>query len=231
MERLSRQIFNWPSPLDPVIYTAVLVAYFLPWIDHPAAGLTLIGLDVSEWVKFLPQMQSGELPNRDLFYLPPLCLGGCLAATTLLMKQRFGRPAWFLRFLGLAVGLLAFPSLDAIRFEPADQWQPRLIWIGILAVWAFIVGPLIGQFVPRKSGEQLANLALFVLAAAGAILPAVVLIPTRRVMAEWLVVEAAVGWGFWLGFLGFMGLGVLGAGRFIISLKEQSGRSAASLKL
>lgn len=227
MGRRVRRIIDWPSPLDPFLYTLILGAYFLPWIDHPTAGLTFIGLDVSEWIKFLPQIQSGELPNRDLLYLPPICLGGCLAASTLLMNTKARWPGWALRFLAIGIGLLAFPSLDALRFEPADQWRSRLLWIGLLTFWALGVVPLIDRLLEKKGAGQLAYLTQFVLAAAGAILPAVVLLPTRRVAAEWLRVDLAVGWGFWLVFLAFGGVGLLSAGRFLCSLKQKSGQTAA----
>ena len=79
--------------------TLILLGYFLPWLSHPTSGLTLIGLDISEWTKFMPQMRSGELPHRDLFYLPPITLGALLALLSAELKNGW-RP-WILR--GLAV--------------------------------------------------------------------------------------------------------------------------------
>lgn len=207
--------------VEPLLYTLILIAYFLPWINHATAGLTLIGLDVSEWVKFLPQMQSGELPNRDYLYLPPLLLGGCLALSTLWVNQsRWQR--WLLRFMALGVGLIAFPSFDAIRFEDASQWRPRLVWIAMLAAWALLVVPLIGRFSAGKAQNMIVSSGLLLLALGGGIFPAVVLLPTQRVAAEWLNIAVSPGVGFYLSTAGFFVLAVLAAFQLISELSDKS---------
>ena len=56
-------------------FTVALAGYFMVWLPQPAAGLSFIGLDIGEWIKFLPQVQSGEAGiNRNAFYLPPITL-------------------------------------------------------------------------------------------------------------------------------------------------------------
>jgi hypothetical protein len=32
------------------------------WLPHPAAGLVILGIDLPEYVKFLPPVQSGAIP-------------------------------------------------------------------------------------------------------------------------------------------------------------------------
>ena len=50
-----------------------LVGYWGPWVDHKTAALVLSGLDMAEFVKFLPEVRAGtEFMIRELFYLPPL---------------------------------------------------------------------------------------------------------------------------------------------------------------
>jgi len=50
-----------------------LTGYYGPWVAHRAAGLTVIGLDLAEFVKFLPNMSSGQTAiQREVFYLPLL---------------------------------------------------------------------------------------------------------------------------------------------------------------
>ena len=39
---------------------ATLLGYFLPWIEHPAAGLVVLGLDLAELVKFLYPVSAGR---------------------------------------------------------------------------------------------------------------------------------------------------------------------------
>lgn len=222
IEKGLSRILRWPGPLDPIIFVIIAIAYFLPWIDHPTAGLTLIGLDVSEWVKFLPQMQSGELPNRDYFYLPPIFLGGWLATTSLLFKSANKRVKWVTGPLALAIGLVAFPSLDALRFEPADQWRLRLIWIGLLGVWALVLIPILNRTLSFPTRQNVALVVQLALAAGGVILPALVLLPTRRVAAEWLNVDLTNGVGFWLSSLGFAIFMVLAGGRLWLMAQKKA---------
>ena len=33
--------------------TAIFIGYFLVWLPGPGAGLSLIGVEVGEWIKFL----------------------------------------------------------------------------------------------------------------------------------------------------------------------------------
>jgi len=40
-------------------FTAILLGYLLVWLPHEAAGLSFIGIELGEWVKFLPQVRSG----------------------------------------------------------------------------------------------------------------------------------------------------------------------------
>ena len=75
--------------------TAVLCGFLLPWTNHPTAGLRLIGLEFSEWAKFLPQVQEGRTPNRDLIYLPPIMLGAILALWTAFWPARW--QTWAMR--------------------------------------------------------------------------------------------------------------------------------------
>lgn len=219
-----RQLLQWPGPADPIIYTVILIAYFLPWIDHPTAGLTLIGLDVSEWAKFLPQMQSGELPSRDFLYLPPIFLGGSLAATALLspIAKLFHWRFLTIAAVAFAIGLLAFPSFDAIRFEAADQWRPRLVWIGLLGGWAGLLIPLMQRMMAKRTNKLVGLGVQFLLGPAGVVLPALVLLPTRRVAAEWLNVDLTVGFGFWLSTLGFAALTLVTACRLWMAIKKKA---------
>ena len=199
-----------PAPLPPrsptllpLALTAVFIGYFLPWLAHPTAGLTLIGLDVSEWVKFLPQMQAGQLPNRDWFYLPPITLG--LALVWLSAGQIHGRwRPWLLRGLGLLVSLLAFPALEAIRFEDASQWRPRLMAIALVGL-AAVLSPWLPQ--------RWAWFALVATSLLGLLLPTWAVLAVRPVVSELLRDPVGIGLGVYANAVGHGVLAVVGWGR------------------
>ena len=55
----------------PVGALVTFTGYVRPWIDHKAAGLAVLGLDLGELVKFLHPVQQGEIRLwREGFYLP-----------------------------------------------------------------------------------------------------------------------------------------------------------------
>jgi len=61
----------WHRWLLPAGALFTLTGYFRPWIDHKAAGLAVLGLDLGELVKFLYPVQQGEIRLwREGFYLP-----------------------------------------------------------------------------------------------------------------------------------------------------------------
>jgi hypothetical protein len=197
------------STLFSVAATAVLLAYFLPWLPHPAVGLRLIGLEMGEWVKFLPQVQSGEVAaGRNLFYLPPITLGLMLALWTAGWPN--GRwQTWVMRGLAVFVSLLAFPALEAIRDEPSGEWLLRLLLIAGVALVAVLSG--LGGRLPAR----LPWLLIFLLALPGAALPTWAYLAVRPVIADWLRAPIGIGPGVWLNLLGHLGLGLVALPRLM----------------
>ena len=174
-----------------------LIAYFLPWYSHPAAGLTLIGIDISEWLKFLPQYGAGQLPNRDFFYLPPLFLGG-----TLLFwwgSKQFQWRGSLIPFIPIILGslmvLLAFPSVDEIldpNKGPAE-WRPRVFAIALVLLLGWCT-PLL----PQKWRTLYGSISTLLLGVLSLILPLYAAIVIRPIYVEWLKVEPTFGMGLWL---------------------------------
>ena len=83
-------------------WICAVVGYHGPWVDHTAAGLILTGVDMAEFVKFLPQVMGGTLiVLRQLFYLP--ILATVVSIALLVGAQRLNYP-WLVRIalLGLA---------------------------------------------------------------------------------------------------------------------------------
>lgn len=80
----------------------------------PVAGLQLIGLEMGEWVKFLPQVQAGQINvSRNLFYLPPILLG-LLFGSTVILATRW--PTWVVRGLANPGQLAGIPFVGCDSF-------------------------------------------------------------------------------------------------------------------
>lgn len=58
--RRQRALFANPALWLMVGILLLLTGYFGPWIDHEVAGLVVTGLDLGEYVKFLPEVRSGR---------------------------------------------------------------------------------------------------------------------------------------------------------------------------
>jgi hypothetical protein len=106
------------------IVTTLLALLFLAfgywgrWIAHPAAGLNILGVDLPEYVKFVPEARYGVIPiNRLVFFAMPVSLASGLI---LFASLRMQISVW-LRGL---VGLLAIPV--ALSMLP-PAWTPGLL--------------------------------------------------------------------------------------------------------
>jgi hypothetical protein len=93
----------------------LLVGYFSPWVPHRAAGLALTGFELSEWIKFAPQVQAGAAPlRRASFYWPPFVAAVALALLAA-RERSWGVSAWLLVALSVMLSLLPFPLLEEAR--------------------------------------------------------------------------------------------------------------------
>ena len=97
----------------------VLTGYFGPWIDHRAAGLVVSGLDLGEYVKFLPAIRNGDLHVwRQGFYLPLFGVSFVLSLTA--FRGEYHAP------LLLRIALLLIAAVAALNMLP-PAWTPRLL--------------------------------------------------------------------------------------------------------
>ena len=181
-------------------FVLILVGYFLPWLKHPSAGLTLIGLDISEWLKFMPQFASGELPNRNYFYLPPLMLGGMVVLWSVLGELEWWR-GWMTAVAGCAIALIALPALEALplngeKFADFSEWRLRLVLIGLVFVLAA------GRPILARLPAPLLMGGIVLLTLIGSLLPARLLYLSRSAYIFWLRLTPNFGLGFGLHLLG-----------------------------
>ena len=185
----------WPPSRADLLalgLTAIFVGYFLVWLPGPGAGLSLIGIELGEWIKFL-----GFGPRRDWFYVPPIVLGLLLALWTATWPNRRAR-TWLARGLAVAVALLAFPAVAAITSEPRSEWLLRLALIGavaaavVLAAWLSARGIAVAWVWAVMAG----------VAMVGAIGPTWHYLAARALFAAALRQPVGIGAGVWLNALG-----------------------------
>lgn len=113
----SFELANWLWPLACFI---TLTGYFGSWVEHPVAGLAITGLDLGEYVKFLPGVREGEVTVwRQGFYLP---LAAVSMSCSLLAYRRAYAYAFVVRLALLLLGVVAALNL----LPPA--WSPVILW-------------------------------------------------------------------------------------------------------
>ena len=197
MERTQASVLLRVLPL--LVLLLALAGYFGPWVAHKAAALVLTGQDMAEYVKFLPEVRSGELQvMRELFYLP--LLAGALGLVSLAANRRL-RYLWPLRWL---LPLLAVPV--ALSMLP-PAWTPQLmltpefrLQAAAIAVCLIIVviHPLLRRLPPALLEAITALLAL-----AAAVIPVWQFLRMRAAIDGVYGRPVTLGWGLWLMPLGF----------------------------
>lgn len=211
--QLGARLSAYELPLNALGLTAVFIGYLSVWLPNPAAGLSFLGLEIGEWVKFLPQVRSGEVvASRNLFYLPPITLGLMLVLLTAGWPNRRWQ-TWGQRLLGLAVALLAFPAIEVIRDEASSEWQLRL-WLIAMVAAIVVLSPFLGRpflgrpFLGRSRMDRwprsVSGLLLVLIGLAGAFLPLWAYLAVRPAVAQVLGMPVGIGAGVWLNVAGHL---------------------------
>ncbi|HXF62406.1 MAG TPA: hypothetical protein VNK95_12360 [Caldilineaceae bacterium] len=188
---------RWLIPLGAWL---ALAGYFGPWIGHPVAGLVITGLDLGEYVKFLPPVRSGAVWLwRPGFYAPLVAVSaGCILAA---FRQELGY-RWWMRAALLAAALAAALNLLPPAWTPARLLEPEFRWqmaalAGLLA--ALLISPFLA-LLPRR----LAAAAVTLLALAGLIFPAQGFFAVLPTIAELYNRPLRPAWGLWLMLTGLL---------------------------
>ncbi|MEM7113844.1 MAG: hypothetical protein AAF614_15520 [Chloroflexota bacterium] len=182
---------GWWETMGLLGLTAVFVGYLTVWLPGPAVGLSFIGVELGEWIKFL-----GVRGMRNLFYLPPITLGWLIALQTVGWPPRW--QTWAMRGAGLAVSLLSFPAIEAILGEPRSEWLLRLLLIA--SVGAVALGT---HFLPA-SWKRPILLITAVLGLLGAILPTWAYFQVRPLVENVVGLSIGIGLGVWLNGVGHL---------------------------
>jgi uncharacterized membrane protein YidH (DUF202 family) len=135
--------------------------YWGAWLPHPAAGLAILGLDLAEYVKFVPEVRSGHIAlRREVFYNPLITLALGLIGLGTLRALRL--PRW----LRVSLVLLAVPvalSMLPPAWTPASLRTPEFrlqTTVMALLLAAVPLAPLLYRYVP----DPIRGLVLLVLA-------------------------------------------------------------------
>lgn len=183
--------------LVPPAALLALWGYFGPWVPHPAAGLVVTGLDLAEYVKFLPAYAAGQLGIwREGFYAPLVAVSVALSLTAFRLPVGPRWLIWPVRLLGVLLAIVAALNL----LPPA--WSPPLLRtpefrlqsaVLVICVGLALLSPLLA-LLPRR----LSALLITLLAAAGIVLPVVQFLRIRPHIAELYAQPLSPGWGLFL---------------------------------
>lgn len=184
----------------PLGILLALVGYWGPWVDHKTAALVLNGLDMGEYVKFLPEVREGStLVVRDLFYLPPLAAALCLALLVGWLWSRYSATARVI-MLSLAVGLcmVVLPPYPFILHAlSSPEFRGQFIF-SVLCLLLIAASPLY-----RRLPARLANPVLTALALLGAIPAVAQFFAVRPALNRAYGWPVQIGWGLWVMVVGF----------------------------
>lgn len=177
-----------------VALTAILVGYLSTWLVGPAAGLSFLGLEMGEWVKFF-----GVGWQRDYFYLPPITLGLMLALMTVNWENgRF--QTWVMRGTAVLVSLLAFPAIEDLTSTSRNQYIFRVVLIGIVTVTAVLSG-----VAAQKRPIRWHWLLLLGIGVIGLVVPTwMIMEEIRPFVNQVLGVSVGIGVGVWLNAIGHL---------------------------
>ena len=132
--------------LWPIACLITLIGYFGAWVDHPVAGLVVTGLDLGEYVKFLPSTSNGTITLwRQGFYLPLLTVA--VTCSLLAYRDRYRYP--FVLRLGLIIlGIIATLNILPPAWSPmvlrSDEFRLQTFAI-IGSIGLLAMSPLLGR--------------------------------------------------------------------------------------
>jgi hypothetical protein len=200
--------------LLPLGWLLATIGYYGPWVAHRTAALTLCGVDMGEFVKFLPGVVDGSLTVvRQFFYLPPLAV---VAGVALLTGSRRLRFSWPVRLLALVLAVPVSLQLLPPAWSPLSlmtaEFRLQTITLGIC--WLLLAGFwLLGRLPPWLAGSLGALLAL-----AADMLSAWQYLVVKPAIDAVYKRPPAIGWGL---FLCLLGLAVMLVACVILVLRAQ----------
>jgi hypothetical protein len=206
---------RWLLPVGGVV---ALAGYFGPWVEHPVAGLVVMGLDLGEYVKFLPAVRAGQLTLwREAFYWPLAAVS--LVYALIVFRADLGY-RWWLRAGLVAVALAAALNMLPPAWTPqrllTPEFQQQTATMAVCLA-AVLFSPFLALLPRRLTAVLIALLAL-----AGAAVPVWQFARVLPEIAPLYGHTLAPGWGVYGLAAGF---GAVVAGTVALGWRVSSGRS------
>jgi hypothetical protein len=180
--------------LLPLGWLAAAIGVYGPWIAHPTAALTLSGVDMGEFVKFLPGTLDGSLQvTRQIFYLPPFAIVASIALEIGASQLHY---PWYVRLaallLAVPVSLQLLPPAWSAASLVTPEFRAQTIALGLS--WLLLAGFWLWPNLPLwLSCSMSAALAL-----AAAILTSWQYAVVKPAINQVYGTEPGIGWGFTL---------------------------------
>lgn len=189
---------QWARLALPLGWLLAAVGYYGPWIAHPTAALSLAGVDLGEFVKFLPAVQAGELPVvRQLFYLPPLAVVLGVALLAGAPRLRYSLP--------VRAGALILAVPVSVQLLP-PAWSPSSLMTAEFRLQTVALGvcwlALAGSWLLARLPAWLAGGAAGLLAAAALAASAWQMWTVKPAIDTLYGQPPPLGWGFYLCLVG-----------------------------
>ncbi len=123
--------------------------YWGAWISHPAAGLNILGIDLAEYAKFVPEVAAAQIPlKREVFFAPLLSLAvGLILLGT---SQRPQLPLWLrivLIALAIPTALAMLPPAWTPGLLRMPEFRKQVIYI-VLIFLSAALSPLLLRYLP-----------------------------------------------------------------------------------
>ncbi len=150
---------RWLWPFAGVL---ILTGYFGAWVAHPVAGLVVTGLDLAEYVKFLPSIIDGGVRLwRQGFYLPLVVVS--LSCSLLSYRDYYGY-TFIVRLALILLGFVAALNMLPPAWTPSllltDEFKLQTAAIGLCTL-LLVSSPVLRYFPPFAVYVSLSAIALF----------------------------------------------------------------------
>jgi hypothetical protein len=206
---------TWARWLLPLAWLLAAAGYYGPWIAHNTAALTLSGVDMGEFVKFLPDVVDGSLMIvRQVLYLPPWTVAVTIAVLAGSPQLRF---TWPLRMMLLGLAVPVSLQLLPPAWSPATLLTAefRLQTVALGVSWLLLAGFwLWGRLPTRLTGSVCSLLSLSAI-----VLPAWQLAIAKPAIDQVYKTPPSIGWGF---FVCMTGLALLAAGSALLAVSDRT---------
>ena len=206
------EVVRWILPIG---WCLAAIGFLGPWVSHQTAALALTGVDMAEFVKFLPGVLDGSLRlTRQWFYLPPF-------ATTVSIALLIGSLSLHYTKLLQALGLLLAIPVSLQLLPPA--WSPSSLMTAEFRAQTMALGI---SWLLLASFWLLRRLPLWLLGSLSAalsfsafVLPVWQFLAAKPAIDKVYGVPPGAGWGL---FLCLAGLAITAVSSAILALTTRS---------